>query len=778
MSGLTLKKDQYCLEGRVDSLYYVSSIGNIKLAQTFIPSVSGQLLKVHLALRLFANVAPSSVWVHIKLGTPGGTNIASQLLSGITYTSYNNYIVTFSSPPTLVAGNTYSIVLACGGEAVLWLATKYTGSADYYTNGTAWRWDSYWTDLGYDYAFVTEMDVAVATPGLDVHIFGTIKDSATDNVSSNTDYLAQTFTPTVSAPLSKVQIVLARLDAQTGGNVTAEIQTTSGGLPTGTAVASEIISDVNIPVYDPNNTVPRLIITFSSPPTLTSGVLYALVLKFPDADVAVRYTNWTSKDVNQYSSGQRMRSTNSGGSWTTEARDMCFGSFMLEPTETTQTITSDARIKATTSQTIQSDAFAGQETSQNINSDARMGAEVAQLLTSDAFCGEETERYINADSCIFITSSQTVFSNSVIQATTTRLLTSNNSIRGTSLQFIIANSFVVQVTSQQISSDAHILINEPDLRLFTSAVPSVEIGTLANPLIFSGVIAGEDFIHPDNPFYLWNDIGGIKGSTDASAIIIKVLAFEVRDETVGYSDGNPSQTFVVAFIPVSDADATNHPITVKVNNAIWTRVANLLSSGLTDEVYTFDAVSGTITFGNGVQGKIPNVGAIIQASYTPIDIQHGLEVEEANWFGIMSSGVINNPVGIPLERQCSLDVNTVQVVHQHLTSVVAVYLDTDPKGLGTNYYTGGTYNATLGLITLGTPLLDPKTYVFVVYSYEIFDDSEPSYTQIGVNTSHQFTQSIPSNNAKLLYFRLSPPATANPSGPMNIYFRIRIDYQA
>jgi hypothetical protein len=114
----------------------------------------------------------------------------------------------------------------------------------------------------------------------------------------------------------------------------------------------------------------------------------------------------------------------------------------------------------------------------------------------------------------------------------------------------------------------------------------------------------------------------------------------------------------------------------------------------------------------------------------------------------------------------------------HLTSVTAVYLDTDPRGLGTNYYTGGTFDSLLGIITLGTPLPDPYTYVFVVYSYEMVNDSEPAYTQVGVINSHQFANAIPSNNAKLLYFKLSPPATANPSGPMNIYFRIRLDYQA
>jgi hypothetical protein len=324
----------------------------------------------------------------------------------------------------------------------------------------------------------------------------------------------------------------------------------------------------------------------------------------------------------------------------------------------------------------------------------------------------------------------------------------------------------------------YITINEPELKLYTSAVPSVEIGILSNPLVFSGVIAGEDFEHPDNPFYLWNDKGGIRQSTDANAIIMKVLAFEVRDETVGYSDGNPNQTFTVAFIPVLDDDPTNHPITIKVNNMIWSRAASLLPTGMTDEVYAFDATTGIITFGDNVHGKIPSLGAIIQASYTPIDIQHGLEIEELDWFGVRSVGIISNPISILLERQLSVGISTVSVVHMHLTSVTAVYLDTDPRGLGTNYYTGGTFDSLLGIITLGTPLPDPYTYVFVVYSYEMVNDSEPAYTQVGVINSHQFANAIPSNNAKLLYFKLSPPATANPSGPMNIYFRIRLDYQA
>jgi hypothetical protein len=818
----SFKKDQHQICGEDQSTKQVHDVN--WCAQTFVPSISANLDKVHLFMwDSIAFPANAALTIAIKAtdinGKPTGADLASQTITNATFNTMESHIiVSFDTPTALTQGVKYAIVISApniisGSDRYDWYyAPASTGTADYYPSGdgfTSADSGSNWTALSNTnkFVFVTEMSSAVAQPALDVSIFGYYALGGVNwHVDNSNTYLAQTFQPSINSTLKKIRVALERNTLQIGGNVTVEVQTTSGGLPTGTSLTSESISDASIQVFSEDNSLVTIDVTFSTPVDLTSGTTYAIVLKFPNA-LGTYYYRWAgSAFSNEYTDGKGLKSTNNGSSWIDNSIDFLLGTFMEIVTTTTQTVTSDAQILSTATEDLYSDAFCGEETNQNIlsdasiiivserlllsdtfcgeetdqniNSDASIGITTDEYLTSDAFCGEETQRLILSDSLVYLITQQTLLADSTIYAVTSRLINSNTHVTGTSMQFITANSKVIQAISQQVLSNAYILINEPDLKLFTSAVPSVEIGTLSNPLEFSGVIAGQDFIHPDNPFYLWNDKGGIGKSTDANAIVLHVLAFEVRDEIVGYSNANPSQTFTTAFTPVVSDNAVNHPIIIKVNNVIWTNVASLLPSGMLDEVYTFDPISGLITFGDGVHGKIPPLGAIVQANYTPIDIQHGLEVEMLDWFGVRSTGVISNPVSVPLERQLSIDANTVQVVHQHLTSVVAVYLDTDPNGLGTNYYTGGTFDANLGVITLGTPLPDPKTYVFIVYSYEIADDSEPSYTQIGVISSHQFANSIPSNNAKLLYFRLSPPATANPSGPMNIYFRIRIDYQA
>jgi len=305
----------------------------------------------------------------------------------------------------------------------------------------------------------------------------------------------------------------------------------------------------------------------------------------------------------------------------------------------------------------------------------------------------------------------------------------------------------------------------------------IEIGTLSNPIIFSGVIAGQEYSHPNNPFYLWNDKGGVRQSVDAKNITVNVIDLNIMDELVGFSNGNPDQTFTVAYPPVVQNDPQN-PLTVKVNGVIWTYVFSLSIYGNTDEVYEFNYTTGTVTFGDNINGKIPTVGSTIEISYTPNTVEYGLEIVTYNWLGIRSNGVISNPRTIYLERRTSTDASTIVVGHVPITSVSGVYLNTDSNRLGTNYYTGGSFDSATGTITLGTALPGPATIVLVDYAYTIQDDLEPVYTQIGKSTFHSFFNSLPSNNAKAIYLRLVPPATASPSGIMSLKFRIRLDYSA
>ena len=305
----------------------------------------------------------------------------------------------------------------------------------------------------------------------------------------------------------------------------------------------------------------------------------------------------------------------------------------------------------------------------------------------------------------------------------------------------------------------------------------IEIGTLSNPIIFTGVIAGQEAQHPNNPFYLWNDKGGVNGSVDARDITLSVLGLNIADELVGLSDGSPSQSFIVTYFPVI-AEDINNPVIVKVNGVTWTAVVSLAGLSSTDEAYTFDYNTGTLQFGDNINGKIPPMSSTIEVTYTPDTVEFGTEVQEFAWLGVRSAGVISNDVSVVLERQTSADENHVNVAHTLITTVTGVYLNTDSHRQGTNYFTGGTFNATTGYVTLGTILPSPDTIVLVDYTYTIIDDAEASFTQIGGSTAHTFLNAIPSNNAKQISLRIMAPATASPSGPLNLRFRIRLDFNA
>ena len=305
----------------------------------------------------------------------------------------------------------------------------------------------------------------------------------------------------------------------------------------------------------------------------------------------------------------------------------------------------------------------------------------------------------------------------------------------------------------------------------------VEIGIAGNPIVFSGVIAGTEFQHPNNPFYLWNDKGDLSGSVDAKNVTLSVLGLNIIDELVGLSNGSASQVFTVSYGPVVSGD-TNNPVVVKVNGVIWTPVFTFTGVSSTDTVYVFDYNLGTVTFGNGLTGKIPMISSTIQVSYTPDKTEFGTEIQEFAWLGVRSSGVVSNPVTVLLERQVCSDELHVTVAHTFVTAVSGVYLATDSHRLGTNYYVGGTYNATTGNITLGTMLPALNTDVVVDYTYTIVNDAEAGFTQIGGSIKHTFLNPIPSNNAKLVSFRILAPATASPSGPLNLRFRIRLDFTA
>jgi len=316
-----------------------------------------------------------------------------------------------------------------------------------------------------------------------------------------------------------------------------------------------------------------------------------------------------------------------------------------------------------------------------------------------------------------------------------------------------------------------------DLKLYVGAT---EIGTTGNPLSFPGVVAGVNTPYVSNPVYLWNDKGGSIGSVPAKNIIISVLEMWIEDEILGTSDGNADQTFNTDFFPILDTGVVDD-IEVKVGIIVYDRVSSLAGQSPTAEVYTIDVITGLITFGNGVTGKIPPISEQITITYMPDLLVYGKEVYDSLWLEVKSFGVTSNTVTVVDERLTSTDVDHITTINTTVNGVTGVWLQSDPSHVGTNYYTGGSYDANTGIVTLGVSLPSATEQVLTNYTYVPIDDLESVYTPIGldpalgIDTTHTFVNQIPSNNAKLLYFQLNVPATATPSGS-NVNFRILLTY--
>jgi len=114
----------------------------------------------------------------------------------------------------------------------------------------------------------------------------------------------------------------------------------------------------------------------------------------------------------------------------------------------------------------------------------------------------------------------------------------------------------------------------------------------------------------------------------------------VQNELLGISEGHPDQTFQLLHVPVAPGslglevrEDTGQP--AGPASPPWAEVADFLSSGPDDRHFTLDPGTGTVTFGNGVEGMIPAVDAEIVA----VTYQYG-----GGAAGNVAAGAISTPL--------------------------------------------------------------------------------------------------------------------------------------
>ena len=154
-------------------------------------------------------------------------------------------------------------------------------------------------------------DVILAKPSLDQQN-GTLGTSGVG--ITVTTYGGQTFTPAVTGTLTKVDVNLFCSGCSgTTPNLTLSVRATSAGLPTGADLATATITGFN------SGSSAYYTGTFASPPTLTAGTQYALVIR-PTANpspgtYALTRSGTSTLGSDVYAGGTRVSGTTSGTVW-------------------------------------------------------------------------------------------------------------------------------------------------------------------------------------------------------------------------------------------------------------------------------------------------------------------------------------------------------------------------------------------------------------------------------------------------------------------------------
>ncbi len=175
----------------------------------------------------------------------------------------------------------------------------------------------------------TNVDLVTSPGDVTLSNAPTLDQSNTAGTTTGTSFSTaswggQTFIPAVTGQLVKVDVQLF-CSGCTGTipNLTLSIRSTSGGLPTGADLAT-----ATIPGFS-NGAGVYYTANFGSPPTLTSGTQYALILR-PVANPSVGGYFWIRSSPSTYANGQRVISTDNGATWTADStRDFNFRAYMF-----------------------------------------------------------------------------------------------------------------------------------------------------------------------------------------------------------------------------------------------------------------------------------------------------------------------------------------------------------------------------------------------------------------------------------------------------------------
>lgn len=131
-------------------------------------------------------------------------------------------------------------------------------------------------------------------------------------------WYGQTFTTDSDTNyLTKVLLSLQKVGSPSG-NINVSIYATSGGLPTGAALATKSISASAV-----NSSMSSHEFEFASPVSVSPSTVYAIVVSVPSGDGG-NNVQWGYAGSDSYAGGNRVESSNSGSSWSAQTYDAGF----------------------------------------------------------------------------------------------------------------------------------------------------------------------------------------------------------------------------------------------------------------------------------------------------------------------------------------------------------------------------------------------------------------------------------------------------------------------
>ncbi len=140
------------------------------------------------------------------------------------------------------------------------------------------------------------------------------------------DEVGQTFTPTISGPIPYIDLWIKR-NGSPSGNISLQITTASGNLPTSTVLAtSDAISAGGI-----STSYSKVRFTFSTPYSVTAATQYGMATTVTYAlSAGVNNIQWGADNSSSSYSGGQDAYLNSG-TWATNSRDGAFDQYVTLP---------------------------------------------------------------------------------------------------------------------------------------------------------------------------------------------------------------------------------------------------------------------------------------------------------------------------------------------------------------------------------------------------------------------------------------------------------------